>query len=147
MSLSITPRKKHRFVETLCSSIIPDGKPITVQVDPDPNAKLNECFINVREKISHDGGLIKYGWCIWELSGLFIEAECHGVWVSPAGQMVDVTPKHNGATEIMFLPDDSVVFDEATFNRRDNIRMAIKDHPVVHEFLKSAADYVRYLEE
>ena len=93
-----------------------------------------------------DGGCARNGWCIWELPGLFIETECHGVWVDPAGQSLDITPKENNAQEILFLPDPSVVFDEKSLVRRDNIRMAIKDHPIVHSFLKSSVDYVKYLE-
>jgi hypothetical protein len=58
--------------------------------------------------------------------------------------MVDITPKE--VTEILFLIDDTAVFYESSSTRRDNYRLAIKDHPVVHEFIRIAEDCIRFLE-
>jgi uncharacterized protein YecA (UPF0149 family) len=98
----------------------------------------------VREKILHEGGAIQHGWCIWELPGLFIEAEFHAVWVSPLDHMVDITPKEEA--EILFLIDPSAEFDETSFSRRDNYRLPVKDHPVVQEFIRAAEEHFRFLE-
>jgi uncharacterized protein YecA (UPF0149 family) len=138
------PQNTHRFVDMLCSRISPGARPARVPVEPDPLARINDCFLNVRQKLSRDGGSIQHGWCIWELPGLFIEAEFHGVWVTPLERMVDITPKEE--TEILFLVDHTAVFDEASFSRRDNFRLAIKDHPVVHEFIRIAEERIRFWE-
>jgi hypothetical protein len=145
--MQIMPRINHRFVQELCIKIVTDGTPVRVPVRPEPDAEVNECFLNVPKKIARAGGAIKHGWCIWELSGLFVEAEFHGVWRSPPGDFVDVTPKVHKETEILFLPDDSASFDEKSFNRRDNIRLAIKNDAVVHEFLKVSGELIKYIED
>ncbi|QDV35651.1 SEC-C metal-binding domain-containing protein [Tautonia plasticadhaerens] len=44
------------------------------------------------------------GWIIRELPGWYLEAEFHGVWVSPAGQHVDLTSRQGDAA-LLFLPD------------------------------------------
>ncbi len=141
----IVPKKNHRFVDALCSKIVPNTVPIRVPVSPDRKAQLNECFFNVRKKMEREGGNILHGWCLWEFPGLFIEAEFHSLWIAPNGGLLDITPKQDGESEILFLPDPSAVFDEAAYNRRDNVRLAIKDHPIVHEFLKCAEERIRLL--
>jgi uncharacterized protein YecA (UPF0149 family) len=61
--------------------------------------------------------------------------------------MIDITPKTNSETTIYFLPDESKSFDEKALKRIENIRLAIKDDPIVHAFIKSAEEYVKYIEE
>jgi hypothetical protein len=142
----VSPRLVHKFVIDLCNKIVPRSLPVRIPVKPDASARVNECFFNVRNKIARDGGEIQHGWAIWERPGLFIEAEFHGVWVSPEMILVDVTPKVDGETEILFLPDPDEVFDERSYVRRDNIRLAEYDHPVVHEFIRQC-EVVRKYEE
>ena len=146
-AMEITPRKQHRFVEELCRGIAPNGAPRYVPVRTELGARPNECFFNVPQKIAKDGGTPQHGWCLWELPGLFIEAELHAVWVSPSGEWVDVTPKSNREDKILFLPDDTVTFDETSRFRRDNIRLAMKDDPTVHAFIEAAEKCAQYMEE
>jgi hypothetical protein len=145
--MEITPRKLHRFVSELSRSIADEKVARYVAVRPDLGAQPNECFFNVPQKIAKDGGGIQYGWSIWELPGLFIEAEVHAVWVSPTGEWIDVTPKVNHESEILFLPDENVTWDENSRFRRDNIRMAMKDDPIVYEFIEAAKACAQYMEE
>jgi hypothetical protein len=98
----------------------------------------------VRRKIDRDGGSIQHGWSIWERPGIFIEGIFHAVWISPDGTLIDVTPEVDNEKEILFLPDPVRIFDEQKFNRLNNIRMAILDHPLVHDFLKTVEEYVAY---
>jgi hypothetical protein len=87
-----------------------------------------------------------HGWRINEFPGLFIEGEFHGIWLSTSGEHVDVTPGQAGENQTLFLPDPGKTFDELTFTRRDNIRMALKDHPTVHAFIALCEAIYRYEE-
>ena len=145
--MEITPRKLHRFVLELSKSIAGDAVARYVPVQPAPVALPNECFFNVPQQVARDQGAIQYGWCLWEVLGLFIEAEVHAIWVSPGGEWIDVTPKVNHEKEILFLPDNTVTWDENSRFRRDNIRMAMKNDPVVLAFIAAAKACARYMEE
>jgi len=135
----IRPKVMHRYVLDLCRQIAPDQSPLVVPVTPDPGTVARECFWNVSQKCGRDGGDIQHGWAIWELPGLFIEAEFHAVWLN-GGQLIDVTPKEDGENDILFLPDPIAKFDEATFSRRDNVRLAELDHPKVAAYIKACED-------
>lgn len=141
------PRSIHKHVQNLRKMISSSGEPTWVDVAPDPKAEIDECFLNVRKRINVLGGDIQHGWCIWERPGLFIEGEFHGVWKSPNGQLLDVTPKRNGVQRILFVVDPIRTFDETAFTRIDNIRMAISDHPSVKRLIETAEAYQRYKEE
>lgn len=65
-----------------------------------------ECHLNVRCHVKTHGGSVVNGWMIWDYEPFtFAEAEFHCVWRSPAGLLVDLTPKVDGESEILFLPD------------------------------------------
>jgi hypothetical protein len=138
------PKVLHKFVIELCNRIVPEAHPVRVPVVADPDGQFNECFPNVRKKIARDGGGIQHGWTIWERPGLFIDGEFHAVWVGSDGKFLDVSPKADGETEILFLPDPKEVFDENAPHRRDNVLVAEYDHPVVHDFLKQCELIRRY---
>jgi hypothetical protein len=111
-----------------------------------PGAIHGECFPNVWNHIDRAGGSIVHGWCIWENPGLFIEGEFHGVWKSPSGELVDITQKKDGEREILFLIDPSTDLPRESMLRRDNVRMAMKDDPAVHQFLETAAARIEYIQ-
>jgi len=54
---------------------------------------LDDCFPIVAEQVAAEGGQQVFGWALWELPGVFIEAEFHSVWQSPAGELVDIVPR------------------------------------------------------
>lgn len=139
-----TPQHIHAFVNELVTKIDTGTNPAYLPVKPDAGAQLGECFFNVRRKISKDGGQLQHGWCVWELPGLYIEGEFHGVWVCPTGEMIDVSPKHEGELRILFLPDNERYFDEIEFSRRDNIRIPINKSPVVKEFISHCENLYQY---
>lgn len=140
------PSTIHKHVVKICSLINSREIPVFVDVVPEPGALKDECFFNVQAKINKDRGSVLHGWCLWELPGIFIEGEFHGVWVSPDNKLIDVTPKKDGESSIIFLPDPTQVFDEKTFTRRDNFRLAIKDHAAVHSFIRAAEALNEYQE-
>jgi len=141
------PRKLHRFVKVLCERLVPSTNPVRVPVVPRPGGEFDNCFFEVQKTIQQRGGTVEHGWCIWELPGLFIEGEFHGVWISPAGERVDVTPKIHGENEILFLPDPKETFDERSPTIRDNVRQAILDDPAVHEFIRHNEAFARFRNE
>lgn len=101
------------------------GKPQFVPVVEDRYGLYGWCSDGVIEKIKHDGGLIRFGWTIWEWPGIFLTAEFHAVWGSPNGNLVDITPKPQGETRILFVEDTSYSadfdFDLRPINRRFRI--------------------------
>jgi hypothetical protein len=141
-----TPNKLHQGVVALCAKINPGVAPFYVQVTPSQGAGPTDCFLNVPNHIAAHGGALLHGWRINELPGIFVEGEFHGVWLSPAGEHVDVTPSQSGDTQILFLPDPGKTFDELAFTRRDNIRLALKDHPTVHAFIALCEEIYCYEE-
>jgi hypothetical protein len=48
-------------VRKLCRLIHPSNEPCYVAVRPCPHARESQCFINVREKVSLEGGKAQYG--------------------------------------------------------------------------------------
>lgn len=76
---------------------------------------LRQCRTEVREK----GGSIAYGWAIWHLPGLYFEAEHHAVWRNKLGNLIDVSPQMGGRKRLLFLSDESAVYDP--FAVRPNI--------------------------
>lgn len=136
----------HKHVKSLCSKIGTGTDPIFIEVHADPEARYKECFYNVAKKIKQDGGSIQLGWAIWEVPGLLIEGEFHAVWISPSGDFVDITPKEESETKILFLPDNHEVWQIENHRLRDNIRMPQIDHPCVHALISAAAEMHKYID-
>lgn len=132
------PQASTPHVLEFCQRIGP-AIPVRLTIQPEAGCLPGDCFPNVRQKVEREGGSIRYGWAIWEWPRVFIEAEHHAVYESPDGVLVDVTPAMQEDPQMarLFLPDDSTVFD---FNqpraRRDNIRQALTDDSLIHEYLK-----------
>ena len=141
-----TPKKLHPGVTALAAKINPSAAPFYVPIRPGLDAGPTDCFLNVPKQIAVHGGTLLHGWRINEIPGLFIEAEFHGIWVSPAGEHVDVTPSQGNETRTLFLPDPGKTFDELAFTRRDNIRLPIMDHPIVRTFISTCEEIYRYEE-
>jgi len=80
-------------------------KPIFLKLVQVENCRFGDCFGNVERYIKNNGGSIQYGWIIWEVPNLFVEAEFHAVWVNREGEYIDITPKIDGEKEILFVPD------------------------------------------
>jgi hypothetical protein len=105
-----TPEKLTDQIETLCRKIDSDQSPTYVPVVPVSEAKPGECVYNVKTHISTNGGKMVLGWCIWERPGINLNAEFHAVWKSPDSKLVDITPKPDGETKVLFLHDSKLVW-------------------------------------
>lgn len=102
IGLSTPQRPLNRRVRKHCASI----STITPVFLPyvDYGLAHKECHLNVRYQVKQHGGKVVNGWMIWD-GDFFTEAEFHCVWRSPDGHLEDITPRVDGETEILFLPD------------------------------------------
>jgi hypothetical protein len=91
-------------IREFCRQIDASREPVWVPIRPAPGAPGNP-FALLKDHASRHGGTVQYGWAISEQPGWYLEAEFHGVWVMPTGELVDITRRADGATAILFLPD------------------------------------------
>jgi hypothetical protein len=122
--------------ETTAAEITPDviafcegigaAAPVFVPVQQDPLGIYGMCFIGVADKIKAGGGSICHGWAIWEtLPRLFLTAEFHAVWVSPSGELIDITPKPQRENRIVFAPDPKYSADFDFLKRPNSQRIRV----------------------
>lgn len=127
----MTPSVIDSDVERIVQRIGTGTRPIYLDVVPEPYAKVVECFPAVEEKIRRDGGAQQIGWQIWK-TDILVEGEFHAVWLSPDGQLLDITPKQLPIDRILFLPDPNAKYRGCQV---DNIRLNITDNRLVVEFI------------
>ena len=94
--VTTTPPEITRAVRRLTESVVRGAEPVYLDVQPEADAIVHECFPNVQAKVARDGGQMRCGWQLWEWPHVLVEAEFHAVWVSPAGELVDISPKPEG---------------------------------------------------
>ena len=124
----------------LCQQIAPASTPVFIEITAEPGCGPADCFENVRRNVAEEGGRIQYGWALWEWPGVFIEAEHHAVYEPLSGPpWRDVTPCSRKSSRRLFLPDDNATynFQDEGF-RRDNIRLALANDPLIEVFFKAA---------
>ena len=119
-----TPVAISADIIALCESLKTDP-PGYVPVQTDPNGMFGFCNVGVLEKTKADGGSIRFGWCIWEYPGVWLIAEFHAVWVDPTGALIDITPKPDGETCIVFAGDPTYPPDFDFMKRPNNRRSRI----------------------
>lgn len=100
-----------RGILKLARQIDASNAPDYVPVEPGDDCRADSCFQNVRAMIRRDGGSMQHGWRMREQPAVFVEGEFYAVWRRPDGGLVDVTPRTDGLTEILFLPDSKMVWD------------------------------------
>lgn len=130
-----TPSEITRAVRRLAEKIAPGSQAAYLTVRPEAEAIVNECFPNVEAKMARAGGRMLCGWQLWEWPHVLVEAEFHAVWVSSEGEMVDITPKPQGETRILFVPDQRRRYDGIVV---DNVRMPLRDDQLISDFIQVA---------
>jgi len=130
-----TPSHVSRAVRRLVDKVTPGGQAVYLAVRPEADAAANECFPNVEAKVARSGGRMLCGWQLWEWPHVMIDAEFHAVWLSPEGAMVDVTPKPQGDTRILFVPDPRRCY---TGRVVDNVRLPLRDDQLIRHFIRAA---------
>lgn len=137
------PERSRPQVKAFCKRVS-SQKPRYVPVQPTAHAEINECFAAVPEQVRREGGEQLVGWALWEWPGVLIEAEFHAVWRSPAGSLIDITPKDTPAPHILFLPDTERQYEGVQV---DNIRQPLSEDPLVALFIHLAGERYRLMNE
>ncbi|MGE8360434.1 hypothetical protein [Pseudomonas sp.] len=119
-------------VINLCCKIVTDAQPLIINSSPLPDAPEKECFQIVAGHIEKNGGEAVYGWAIWEVPGVYIEAEFHSVWRSPEGELRCLTPFPLPFETILFLPDLNRLY---LGRQIDNVREPLAKDRDVYRFL------------
>jgi hypothetical protein len=135
-----TPENISKPIKKLAKQLVALPSLAYVNVMPETFSILNECYENVKIKISKDGGNIQYGWQIWEWPGVYIEAEFHAVWVSTTNLLIDITPKDYSVDRILFLPDPIRIYKN---NSIDNERRPLRNDRLIRDFLQTAKEINR----
>lgn len=104
------PRALTPTLLEFCASVA-TAKPVFVPSIPLKRAATSFCFENVAQRVEERGGSIAYGWAIWHLPDLYFEAEHHAVWRNKLGNLIDVSPQLGGRKRLLFVPDESAVYD------------------------------------
>jgi len=131
--ITVVPSVSSSLVTEFCKFVSPGQTPQYVNVVPESYCIENCCFQNVVQKVKKDCGGIVYGWQIWMMPELLIEAEFHAVWKSPLGELIDITPKTPATDKILFISDELKKYDGS---RTNNIRKNISKSKVVDMFIR-----------
>ncbi len=110
----------------LARQIDATSTPDYVTVEPAAECEPGGCFQNVRAIVRRHGGSVQHGWRMREQPSVFVEGEFHAVWRRPEGDLVDVTPRTDGLSQILFLPDSRLVWDGADVETR---RVMLHEQP------------------
>ena len=100
-----------------------------------------DCFSNVEMVIEQNGGRAVYGWAIWQVPGVYIEAEFHCIWENDAGEMLDITPYPYRTENILFLPDSTRIYRG---QQVDNIRQMVNSEQRLSEQFENLAKLGTY---
>jgi hypothetical protein len=119
---TMTNKNIKATLEKACQAIAPGSHPAYVRTGPEPESVADHCFRNVRSKIIKDGGTEQTGWAflVHEPPGLLVAIH-HSIWVSPAGEWIDMTPPLPGTERLMeqgkivFLPDNAATLLQNAF--------------------------------
>ena len=133
--MSVVPASVTIPIADLCARLVRDGTPVYVDVRPAPGATPTDCFINADAYAREHGGSVLYGWQIWEWPDTLLEAEFHAVWRSPGGELVDVTPKVMGCSQILFLANPSATYEG---RQVENVYHALSGDRDVEGFIELA---------
>ncbi|TPD98478.1 zinc chelation protein SecC [Stenotrophomonas maltophilia] len=140
--VTTTPTEITRAIRYLADTVVPRAQPVYLPVQPEADAIVHECFPNVQAKVGRDGGQMRCGWQLWEWPNVLVEAEFHAVWVSPAGELIDITPKPEGEARILFVPDPSRRYEGVAI---DNVRRSLRDDQLIRHFIQVSEAIVRVM--
>ena len=98
-----TPDEITPWIRTALLRIAP-AEPVVIDVSPEPGARANSCYQNVRRIARLRGGRMEEGWLVWDGGrGRYLKCVHHAVWKSPDGRLIDMTPTDDARN--LFLPD------------------------------------------
>lgn len=130
--ITTVPSASTLHVTEFCNSLASGSTALTVRCEPLLHEPYNECFAIVPKQIAAQGGVQLTGWAIWEVPGVYIEAEFHAVWQRPDGEVIDITPRPFVSDCILFLPDTKRQY---AGRQVDNVRKPlVRDNDLVRFF-------------
>jgi hypothetical protein len=141
-----TPKKIDELLRSFGRSLKKDAPLLYVDVRPATGAQPLDCFNNVPRCVEAEGGTQLFGWVIWIWPGVFVEAEHHSVWRKVDGTLSDPTPRQQGETRVLFLEDESLLYDFEKERRRDNVRAALTQDRAVTAYLDASAEFHAFME-
>jgi hypothetical protein len=101
-------------------------KPLYLPVKPFLWSRVNCCDLNVQKVVNDNGGEKVYGFKIWSIPKMYIEADLHCVWKEPRGNFIDITPNVDGEEKILFLPDPELTTVRLA-RKGEKPRLALRD--------------------
>jgi hypothetical protein len=124
----------------LCRELDPTREPVWVPVRAAAGAIPGQDYASLKGHGASSAGRPQFGWIIWENPGWYLEAEFHGVWASPAGELTDIIPRRDGATRLLFLPDSRRTFQGESIPNRF---LALSPSPDVQAVVRDAEFHAR----
>ena len=105
-----------------------------------PSAPLGNCYWNVNDQVSRNGGAATYGWQILQWPRLYIQALHHAVWKTPKGKLVDITAKYptDNRPFTTFVEDDSFEVSLETPLFIENKYFSLSSASEVKELIENA---------
>ena len=94
----------------LARQIDATSEALLVGVEAGEECLPGRSFQNVAAMVRKLGGSVQHGWRLREQSMAYVEGQFHAVWRRLDGALIDVTPRADGLTEIIFLPDSKLVW-------------------------------------
>ena len=113
-----TPLRISDEILAFCSEIDSANRPIFVPVKSVNAVRFNYCLTDVPAYSEKNGGKVQFGWTIWECPNLLLKAEFHACWLSPGGDLLDITPKDGNENKILFLPDSQRIYEHLAIANR-----------------------------
>lgn len=148
--IETTPGELTEALKQFCGTLSGEAPEFTPVVS-DWHGLHGFCNLTVATHIAENGGSAVPGWTIWEWKGVFWTAEFHLCWRSPLGTIIDVTPKPDGETSILFVPDttypEDFDFTKRPRNVRQRIRQAADKQPEIDRLIEKLNPTQRVYEE
>ena len=86
------------------------SEPVLVALEPGEECLPERSFQNVAAMVRKLGGSVQHGWRLREQPAAYVEGQFHAVWRRLDGALIDITPRADGLTEILFLPDSKMIW-------------------------------------
>ena len=86
------------------------SEPVLVALEPGEECLPARSFQNVAAMVRKLGGSVQHGWRLREQPAAYVEGQFHAVWRRLDGALIDITPRADGLTEILFLPDSKMIW-------------------------------------
>src|SRR5436305_1474955 len=135
-----TPGEITPEILAFCRQLDATREPVWVPVHPVPEATPGLDLATLKSHVARHGGGIQWGWMIRETPGWFLEAEFHGVWISPGGDLIVLTPEKASERRLLFLPDSKQTFQGESIPDRF---YALSPSPDVQAVVRDAEFHAR----